>query len=478
MPLTRRVRLAVLAGVAASALLTTGCAGAGPEPNPRNTTAALAPDTAWKAGGIPGEVTNGWIADFREPRLTALVTEALQNNPSLQAAAASLESAQAGARRAGAALLPTVSLNAGGTRNLPFEGQSTAALGASLDIGWEIDLWGRAASAKRGATQQALASAADYAFARQSLAAQTAKAWFLAAEAKMQRDLAREFVAQREQMLTIVQARFDAGAITQQDLAASRAELASARQAAQAADTAYREAVRSLELLVGRYPSAELAVADTLQSVPPPIPAGIPSEILERRPDLVAAERQVAAAFQFTKSASAARLPRIGLTTSAGTASNALASLINPVSAAAAFGASLFQPLFDGGLRQADFEQAKAEQKAAVARYRAAALRAFQEVENALGRESSLLLQEQSLSEAAAGFRLAREIAETRYQQGAVPFSEVLLARLQELQARTALIRIRGDRLVQRTNLHLALGGNFESGPTDLSPTAPAAAAP
>jgi NodT family efflux transporter outer membrane factor (OMF) lipoprotein len=430
----------------------------------------IAPPDGWKAGGIPGEVTGGWIALFGDPRLVTLVTEALEKNPDILEASANLEAAQAGAKRAGAALVPAVGLNAGGNRNLPWEGPSTTSLGASLDVSWEIDLWGRAASAKRGATQQFLASVADEAFARQSLAAQVAKSWFLAAESKTQLDLAREFVGNHTETLKIVQARFDAGAVTQQDLSSAKADLASARQAAQAAETAFRESLRSLEVLLGRYPAAELQVADGLQAVPPPIPAGLPSQILERRPDVVAAEREVAAAFQFSKSAAAARLPRIALTAGVGGASNALTSLVNPISAAAAFGASLFQPLFDGGLRQAEFDQAKAGQKAAVARYQKVALRAFQEVENALEREDSLHIQEERLSEAVRNSQQAREIAETRYRQGAVSLTEVLVAQRQELQLKTALLRIRGDRLVQRVNFHLALGGNFESVAMDLEP--------
>jgi len=451
-------------------LIFAGCSGAGTEPTPRADIGAITPAEGWKSGGIASEVTQGWIADFGEPRLVSLVTEGLQKNPDVLVASANLEAAQAGAKRAGAALLPSVGLNAGGNRNLPFEGSTTASLGASLDVSWELDLWGRAASAKRGATQQFLATAADYAFARQSLAAQIAKSWFLASESKMQLDLAREFVTNYTEMQKIVRARFEAGAVSQQDLSNARADVASSQQAVQAAEVAYREALRSLEVLIGRYPSAEIAVADTLQAVPPPIPAGMPSQMLERRPDVVSAERQVAAAFQFSKSAAAARLPSISLTGALGSSSNALASLVNPASAAAAFGAGLFQPLFDGGLRQSEFEQAKASQKAAVARYQGVALRAFQEVENALDRESSLLGQEENLREAADQFEQARKIAEARYQEGAVPLTDVLVTRRQELQAKTALIRIRGDRLAQRTNLHLALGGNFESGPIDLQP--------
>jgi NodT family efflux transporter outer membrane factor (OMF) lipoprotein len=462
------LRVSLLAWTLAGSLL--GCAGAGREPQPRQDMGAVVPAEGWKSEAMAGEVGDGWIASFGEPRLVELVAEALRNNPDIQAAAANLEAAQAGARRAGAALLPSVGLNLGGNRNVPLEGMESASLGASLDVGWEVDLWGRVASARRGAKEQFLASAAEVAFARQSLAAQTVKSWFLATEAKMQLDLAREFAANYADSLRIVQARYDAGAVTQQDVANAQADAAASRQAVQQGEVAFREALRSLEVLIGRYPSAEIAVADALQVVPPPIPAGLPSELLERRPDIVAAEREVAAAFQFSKAAAAARLPRIALTGSLGSTSNALSSLINPVSAATAFGASLFQPLFDGGLRQAEFDQAKASQKAAVARYRSVALRAFQEVENALDREASLRLQEESLLQAAQNYEKARRIAETRYQEGAVPLTDVLLTRRQELQARTGLIRVRGERLAQRVNLHLALGGNFAAGTIDLQP--------
>lgn len=179
------------------------------------------------------------------------VAEGIGQSPSLLIAAANLESAQASAKRAGAALLPAVGLQTGGNRTYPLEGRSSASLGASLDISWELDLWGRASAARRGSTQEFLASAADYDAARLSLAAQIAQSWFLAVESQIQLSLALEFQKNYTQILEIVQERFDAGAGTRQDLASARTSLATRQQAAQAAKTAYRESLRSLEVLLG-----------------------------------------------------------------------------------------------------------------------------------------------------------------------------------------------------------------------------------
>ena len=299
-----------------------GCSGPGAEPTPRQNMGGVAA-TRWSSSDVAGDVANGWVADFREPRLVLLVIEALQNNPDLQVSSARLEQAIAVARQAGAALYPTVSLNAGGDKTNYLSanaarnkaqlatGSDYTQLGAGLGVSWELDVWGKLSSAKRGAKLQAEASAADYAAARQSLAAQVAKAWFLTEEAKMQKDLADEFVRNYAANLKIVQAQYNAGDVSRQDLDTSEADLANSEQGAQQAETALRTALRSLEILLGRYPAAELQVAEVMDAVPPPIPAGLPSQILARRPDLVAAERQVAAAFQYSKSAAAARLPQI-----------------------------------------------------------------------------------------------------------------------------------------------------------------------
>lgn len=447
-------------------ILLLSCA-VGPEPKPQADSAALAP-SAWKSGAVGGMVQSGWIANFGDTQLVTIVAEALTNNPDLAASSARLDAAMSDAKKAGAALLPTLDLNTSYSKTSylkdkksSFRENDTTSFGPSLNLSWELDVWGRLRSAQRGATQQALASTADYEAARYSLAAQVSKAWFAAAESKLQKELSDEFVRNYQETLKIVQARFDGGTVTQQDVATAKADLANAQQSAEATGVSYRESVRALEVLLGRYPGGELGVAQTLQAVPPPIPAGLPSEILELRPDVKSAERQVAAAYQFVKQAAAARLPRISLTSSIGTTGNSLAQLVDPKSVAANFAGNLLAPIFDGGARQADLDKATAQQKLAFATYRKTALTAFQEVENALTQEASLSKQEESLAEASKNYTEARSIAETRYKAGATDLTSVLTVQRQEIQSRTALLRVKSNRLQQRVNLHLALGGNF-----------------
>ena len=449
----------------------------GPAPEVEKNMASMAPADGWKAGGVGGEVKNGWIANFGDPLLIKLVSEGMDKNPDLLIASARLDQSIAEAKKAGAALVPTADLNSSGSRQQPFRSGSgenfpegTAALGASLQLNWELDIWGRMRDAKRGAGAQLLASQADYDFARRSLAAQIGKAYFFSVQTKLQRDLTQQFVSNYQDTLRIVQARFDGGTVTRQDVANAKADLATAQQSAQASETAFNEANRSLETLLGRYPANEMKVAKDLQAVPPSIPSGLPSWILERRPDVIAAERRVAAAYQFTKEAQAARLPRLALTASVGGSSNVLQEIVNPRNVLANFGANLFAPLFDGGLRKADFEKAQGAQKEAVANYTKVALKAFQDVENALDREESLNKQESSLAEAAKNYTEARKIAEVRYKEGATDLTNVLVVQRQEIQAISNLIRTKGERLAQRVNLHLALGGNFEESPPATTP--------
>jgi len=322
-------------------------------------------------------------------------------------------------------------------------------------------VWGRLRYAKRSATEAAAATAADYVAARRSLAALVAKAWFAAAEAQLQRQLDDNFVTSYEETLRIVEAKYKAGAVSEQDVANAKADLASSRRLTEAAATTLKEAMRSLEALLGRYPTAELAIADDLQAVTPLIPAGLPSDLLERRPDLIAAERRVAAAFNTTEAARAARLPQISLTSSLGSSSTELKDLVDPKNMALNFAGNLFAPLFDAGLRKSQVEFAKAQQREAMAIYRSTALNAFQEVENLLASETSLAVQEEQLREAVKQYENTRRIAETRYKAGSISLTDVLIIQRQELQAKANLLALRDQRLIQRVNLHLALGGDF-----------------
>lgn len=425
----------------------------------------------WASEGNTNPVLDDWIASFGDEQLVHLVNEAITNNANLAVTAARLDQAIASAGAARANLWPQLSgsLNAQNTTLIKRTDAekaggvkaNTTLYGASLDLSWEVDVWGRLRYASRSAADAAAASAADYAAARRSLAAQVAKAWFAAAEAKLQYQLKDNFVSSYEETLRIVEAKFKAGAVSEQDVANAKADLASARRLAEAAATTLKEAVRSLEVLLGRYPAAELAVADDLQAVPPAIPTGLPSQLLERRADIIAAERRVAAAFNTTEAAKAARLPQISLTSNLGSGSTELKDLVDPKNMALNFAGNLFAPLFDAGLRQSQVELAQAQQREAMASYRDTALTAFQEVENLLVSGTSLAVQEEQLREAVTQYETTRRIAETRYKAGSISLTDVLVIQRQELQAKSNLLILRDQRLTQRVNLHLALGGDF-----------------
>jgi outer membrane protein TolC len=219
--------------------------------------------------------------------------------------------------------------------------------------------------------------------------------------------------------------------------------------------------VRALEALAGRYPAAALEAPAQLAAMPGAVPVGMPSELLERRPDVVAAERRVAAAFYRTEEAKAARLPRISLTGAVTSISSELFVLKdrdNPVWSA---GASLTAPLFLGGQLQAQVDIRTAEQQQAVAEYARVGARAFGEVENALSAGFTLEEREAILTEAVSENTRALELANIRYRVGVGDLRAVLQQNLALYAARTSLLRVRSERLVQRVNLHLALGGSF-----------------
>ena len=335
----------------------------------------------WSAEALDtGKVDDGWIENFNDPQLEALVAEAMENNPNLTISAAQVERAVALARVAGAALKPTVSL----AGNVAETGSTVDRLekttySVGLTVSWEADVWGRVRAGAAAAEASLRATEADYEYARQSLAAQTAKSWFLATESMLQVELAQEIVKVYGESVEIAEARQEVGKVSMKDVHLARADLASAEEVLRQARTAYEQALRSLEVLLGRYPSADLETAKQLVAVPPPIPAGLPSDIIARRPDLIAAERRVAVAFYLAEEARLARLPRFTLTGTAG--SSDLASAI------ASLGAGLVAPLYTGGALEAQLEADTADQKAVVVAYAQTLLGGFQEVETSLSNE-------------------------------------------------------------------------------------------
>jgi NodT family efflux transporter outer membrane factor (OMF) lipoprotein len=417
----------------------------------------------WASGGAPtGAVRDGWLASFNDPALEALVAEALAHNADLRLAAARVEQAAGYARVAGAAIYPAVNLLARGGG--PLSGDGSGLEGAGLGISWELDLWGRVRAGRAAGVAQYASIEADYLYARQSLVAAVARSWFLAIEARQQLAIADEMVAAAERLAMLARERRRVGVADEYDVVAAEASLGAFRDTREQLALGYQQARRALEVLLGRYPAASVDAAAELPAMPPPVPAGLPSELLERRPDVVAAERRVAAAFQRIAEAKAARLPKISLTGSVNTISSELFVLQDRDNPVWSLGASLLAPIFQGGALVAQVDIRTAEQQQALADYARAGLRAFHDVENALSSESTLRIRERVLAQAVADNRRAVELAETRYRIGATDLRSVSQQHLGLLSAQTTLLRVRSEARVQRVNLHLALGGGFADG--------------
>ena len=446
------------------ALLLGGCALQSPPEREELRKQAL-PDyplpEAYAAGaGAAGDVSGRWVSSFGDSQLEKLVHEALAANLDLRVAAARVEQAAASARLAGATLWPQVNAMARGGGEL--SGDSSGLEGGGIFANWELDLWGRVRYGREAATQTFESAKLDTEYARQSVAALVARGWFLALEARAQRAIALEMAQASERLGALARDRLRVGRGDELEVRQADAQSATFRDVVLQLDLAEKHALRSLEALLGRYPAAAVALAADLPAMPGPVPVGLPSQLLERRPDVIAAERRVATAFNRVGEARTAKLPRISLTAAVTSISSELFVLQDRDNPVVSAGAAITQPLFLGGALQAQEEVRDAELKAAIADYGRVGAKAFGEVESALSAGFNLEERWTTLSRAVADNTRALELAEIRYRVGSGDLRAVQQQQLALFAARSTQLRARTERLVQRVNLHLALGGGFE----------------
>ena len=420
---------------------------------------------AWRADPRGGEVANGWLKTFDDPTLEGLVAEAIANNLDLKAAASKVAIAQQTVIVVGSQLLPWVGVQLNANRTKDFDDGSFNSTSAFLGVAWELDVWGRLRAQRAASEANAEAVALDYAYARQSLAATTAKLWYVAVEARQFLALSERAVGVYGDLLSLVQFRRNAGKDSDLDVVDVRAKLEEAQSEVERAREAVSEARRALEVLLGRYPAAEIEVAAMYPPLPPLAGTGVPSALLERRPDLIAAEREVLAAFRREEAAELALLPDFSLSLAGGRLGDQVLSLLhlNPWLASAGIGVSI--PIYTGGALQAKVGIATAQQSEAVARYGAVALTAFREVENSLSNERLLALQlpleQKSLDDRTEAVR----IATIQYKTGRRDL--LWVAQLQTVQLRTEanLIKLRGTQRTNRVRVYQVLGGSFDAAP-------------
>jgi NodT family efflux transporter outer membrane factor (OMF) lipoprotein len=458
-------RISPIAGVSVAALvLAAACAVKQPPSPPDELKTVLPPTTtvppAFKSsGGVAAPVTTDWVQSFGDPQLESLVDEGLKNNLDLKAAATRIDVAASLVVQARSLLYPQISVIAG--TGIVGRDSVKDRSGIAGEVDWELDLWGRVRSQAASAAAARQATEADLLFARQSLAASVATLWYDTIATERLRLTALQATDLYSDLLRLVQQRNQVGQVGQEDVNLAGADLDRARRRERSYATSKQQIVRGLEIVVGRYPSAELALAPDLPPLPGPVPEGLPAELLGRRADLIAAERRVAAAFHLIQSSEAARLPRISLTAAGGVSTSDLLRLADIPAEFWRFGANLLAPIFTAGALDAQVKIATADQRAALALYGQAALRAFGEVESTLSSEGLLADQQMYLESVLAQDTEALRLGRLRYNAGATDLLHVLQLQAKQLDTQFDLIGIRNERLANRVALHLALGGGF-----------------
>ncbi len=430
---------------------------------------AVAPDAPenWATAGVTGELPSGdWIAQFDDATMQALVSEALNANPGLEARAAIMRAAYAQARTEGANLKPqlTASASAGGVSNAFQIGGNTTRntdpnYGLGLNASWEIDLWNRLGTGVEAAEAEALASELDLLGAQLSVASQTAIGWIQLNEALAQESVAVKTYEARQRVQNLTVRRFQNGLSTALDVRTARSAVAGAQASIAARRQFSKEATRRLEILLGRYPAAEIEAPAVLPSLPPIQPASSPIMLLARRPDIAAAEARIVSAGLRAEQARLAMRPSLSLSGSLNNSSDTLADVLDPALIAARLIANIAQPLLDGGRRDAQRDAAIARAESAVADYASITLRAWREVEDALAADTLLAQQEEAQTRALEEAVYAEDLAERQYANGLVSIFNLIDAQTRRLNAESQLISVRANRATNRVRYHLALGG-------------------
>jgi multidrug efflux system outer membrane protein len=470
----RAAQSGLCALLGAAALLIAGCA-VGPDykrpavPTPQS----YSESGPWKVADPKDSIPKGgWWKVFQDPTLNGLESAAVAASPTLTAALARYDEALAAAHATEGTLYPTLSSNPSASRqrysaNRQTEYPSTRfayttnSFDLPLDISYEIDLFGAARRAVESARAIAQAQGALYQNVLLTLEAGVAQNYFTLRSLVSQRDLLTRNISLLKDALDLVHKLRRGGANSDLDVYQAETELETVESSAIATDRAIAEQQHALAVLVGENPENFKIDAAPLNAATPNIPTGLPSELLERRPDVAAAERSLAAANARIGVAKAAFFPSIGLTGFAGANSSDLSNLLTWSSREWAAGPFVTIPIFNGGTNLANYRQAQAAYQEALGDYRQQVLVAFQEVEDGLSDLRLLATQSEILTSAVASSGGATNLSIIRYKAGLVSYIEVIDSQRTQLASEISLTQARADRLSATVQLIRALGGGW-----------------
>ena len=398
---------------------------------------------------ISSKVQNNWLKTFNDEKLNELAHEALEKNPNLRVASFSVAEAVAQTKLANAALKPTVGYNGGVSDTSAGGSASSGGIGAS----WQPDVWGRVSAQVQSARSTQRAVEADYAFAKQSLVSDVCKSWFLLIETTKQAELSTQILKEYKATLNIVQVKFEVGEVLRKDVAQARADVNSAKDSLVQAQNAIKNSSRALEVLLGRYPGADLVTNINLPELPAFPSTGVPADLLQRRPDLIAKEERIRSAFFATKDAELARLPTFTLSVGGG--------INNVNNFVGLLAAGISGPIYTGGAIEAQIEKANATQKKTLADYEGTILNVFKDVETSLSNEKVLQQRSEILSLAVKDYEIALKDTKVQYELGQIDLTLVQIQQRKLDGSRSTNLHVKSLLLQNRVNMYLALGGGF-----------------
>lgn len=423
----------------------------------------------WKLATPADHLPRGdWWVIYRDPYLNDLAAQVRISNQNVQVAVARYRQARASAQEARAGFFPTLGLNVGVSRNRSSgdsdnPGSVSSGNKSTLDASWEPDLWGLVRRSVESGDASTQASAADLAAAELSAQAELVQDYLQLRIIDSQRRLAADTIAAYRRSLQLTQNQYAVGIVTKADVAQAQGQLKTAEAQAIDLDLSRKQLEHAIAILIGKAP-ADFSLAENLNWRPfvPAIPGGVPSDVLERRPDVASAERAAASANAQIGVARAAYFPALTLTASGGFQSGDLANWFNAPGRVWSLGASLAQFIFDGGVRVARNQQAVAAYDASAAAYRQTVLGALQEVEDNLAGLSLLGKEIDAQRQALAANQESERLALNQYKAGTVSYLNVASAQTARYNSASSVLQLQGRQLSASVQLIKALGGGWD----------------
>ncbi|MCV6589065.1 MAG: efflux transporter outer membrane subunit [Marinobacterium sp.] len=414
----------------------------------------------WQSEATQATVSDGWLKTFADPQLSVLVDKAQQHNRGVAQVRAQVAQARQQVLIAGADELPELNLAATAGRSDSGSRVSDNA-SLNLNLSWNVDVWGRLDDQAREAALTLAAQQATLADRQLQLSADVARGWYSLQQAQQLLALYQQRRANLQQNLELIQARYQQGLSSALDIYLARNNVHSEDARISAQQQTVLSARRTLEQLLGDYPAGLLRAEMKMPLLDSAIPAGLPADLIRRRPDLQSRWLQLMSADAALAAAHKNRFPSLNLTASLGRSSSELSDLLSGGSLAWSLGSSLAQTLLDGGRKEASEALQLARRNQLEQQYLEALYQAFEQVENLLSNHQALQQQYQAYLEARSNADAAETLAFEQYQKGLANYTTVLESQRQAFDARTSVINLRGQLLQNRISLHQALAGHW-----------------